>query len=111
MAGTLVEISGQKRWMSELRLPRACSFSSGCGSFSIASSPPAELGAAIVATAICLPPPQATPNGSKPTGSPILLLPPPSPPARTPLLDYPLLQATRRVQRKPLKGGNNEHFE
>lgn len=43
MAGTLVEISGQKTWTRELRLASACSLSSAAGSCSIASSPLAEL--------------------------------------------------------------------
>ncbi len=43
MIGTLVEISGQKLWTRLLRLERAWSLSEGCVSFSIASSPPAEL--------------------------------------------------------------------
>ena len=60
MAGTLVEISGQKRWTTELRLESACSFNSGAGSCSIARSPLAELTvatAAMAASAVCTPPP------------------------------------------------------
>lgn len=51
MVGTLVEISGQKRWTTELRLASACSFSSGAGSCSIARSPLAELTVATAAMA------------------------------------------------------------
>lgn len=53
MTGTLVEISGQKLSTRLLRLESACSLSEGCVSFSIASSPPAELTivAAIIAAA------------------------------------------------------------
>jgi hypothetical protein len=51
MVGTLVEISGQKRWTTELRLSSACSFSSGAGSCSIARSPLAELTVATAAMA------------------------------------------------------------
>jgi hypothetical protein len=48
-----VEISGQKLSTRLLRLESACSLSEGCVSFSIASSPPAELTivAAIIAAA------------------------------------------------------------
>jgi hypothetical protein len=46
-----VEISGQKRWTTELRLASACSFSSGAGSCSIARSPLAELTVATAAMA------------------------------------------------------------
>uniref|UniRef100_A0A0A9F0V4 Uncharacterized protein n=1 Tax=Arundo donax TaxID=35708 RepID=A0A0A9F0V4_ARUDO len=51
MAGTLVEISCQKRWTTELRLASACSFSSAAGSCSIARSPLAELTVATAAMA------------------------------------------------------------
>nr|CAB3485703.1 unnamed protein product [Digitaria exilis] len=60
MVGTLVEISGQKRWTTELRLASACSFSSGAGSCSIARSPLAELTvatAAMAPAAVRTPPP------------------------------------------------------
>lgn len=50
MIGTLVEISGQQQSTHLLRLESAWSFRRGWLSFSIASSPPAEL--TIVATAI-----------------------------------------------------------
>jgi hypothetical protein len=52
MVGTLVEISGQKRWTTELRLASACSFSSAAGSCSIARSPLAELTVATAAMAV-----------------------------------------------------------
>ena len=43
MVGTLVEISCQKRWTTELSLSRAWSLRAGCCSLSIARRPLAEL--------------------------------------------------------------------
>jgi hypothetical protein len=68
MVGTLVEISGQKRWTTELRRASACSFSSGAGSCSIARSPLAELTVATASMAISAVPYAAAATAEKVRG-------------------------------------------